>query len=127
MMTSSFDRLSHYFLDLGFFPGQVELGPGRLQLLRLAWSLSAYGLLVSGLLAQQCVDLTKRPIQFSVANLHWPVFAASAIAGLALFKPFMFWFNKKRHQPSWEHVLWAFSFGFFVNLSTNVIWKMVVK
>jgi hypothetical protein len=120
------NSLSKYFLNLGFYSGQIELGRD-LQQRRLAWSLSAYGLLVLGLLGQQCVNLANKPIQFSVANLQWPVFVASAIAGVALFPPFMFWFNKKRHQPSWEHVLWAFSFGFFINLSSNLIWKQFLK
>jgi hypothetical protein len=125
-MNSLLDGLSQYFLNLGFYPGQAELGED-LQWQRLAWSLAAYALLVLGLFGQQAVNLTNRPIQISMANLQWQVFAASAIAGLALFPPFMSWFNKKRHEPSWEHVLWAFSFGFFVNLSSNLIWKGFFK
>ena len=121
-MTSSLNKLGSYFFNLGFYSGEIEFGPG-LQRQRLAWSLSAYILLVLGLLGQQCVNLTNRPIRVSLANLEWPVLAASAIVGVALFPPFMSWFNKKRRQPSWEHVLWAFSFGFFVNLSSNLIWK----
>jgi hypothetical protein len=43
---------------------------------------------------------------------------------IALFPLFTEWFNKKRRKPSWEHVLWAFSYGFFVNLSIDATWKM---
>jgi hypothetical protein len=125
-MSFSLNSVSQYFLNLGFYSGRIELGPG-LQRQRLAWSLSAYVLLVLGLLGQQCVNLIIKPIQLSVTNLQWPVFAASAIVGVALFPPFMLWFNKKLNKPSWEHVLWAFSFGFFVNLSSNFIWKQFIK
>jgi hypothetical protein len=121
-MKSAWDGVTRYFLNLGFYSGETELGP-HLQMQRLAWSLTAYLLLVLGLLGQQCVNLTNKPIRLSLASLEWPVFAASAVVGVALFPLFMSWFNKKLRQPSWEHVLWAFSFGFFVNLSSNLIWK----
>jgi hypothetical protein len=122
-MISALTGVSRYFLDLGFYPSQVELG-SDLQHQRLRWSIFAYGLLVLGLFAQQCVNLTSRPIRLSLTDLHWSVFGASAIVGVALFPPFMSWFNKRlREGPSWEHLLWAFSFGFFVNLSSNLIWK----
>jgi hypothetical protein len=122
-MTSPVRLIESYFLNLGFSPSQIELGSAGVMRQRLKWTLSAYALLVLGLLAQQSIDLTKRPIRLSLARPEWPVLTASAIVGIALFPPFMLWFNKKRRKPSWEHVLWAFSFGFFVNLSSNFIWK----
>jgi hypothetical protein len=125
-MSSNTNRLTRYFLNLGFYSGEIEFG-AQLQRQRLAWSLSAYGLLVLGLLGQQCINLSNRPIRFSASNLNWPVLAASAIVGVALFPPFMLWFNKKLKKPSWEHVSWAFSFGFFINLSSNLIWKQIIK
>jgi RsiW-degrading membrane proteinase PrsW (M82 family) len=126
-MTTPLKRIEGYFLNLGFYPGQIELGPGGIMRKRLTWSLIAYALLVLGLLSQQCINLTKKPIRLSLAGIEWPVLAASLIVGIALFPPFMLWFNKKRRQPSWEHVLWAFSFGFFINLSSNFIWKQFLK
>jgi hypothetical protein len=121
-MNSSVRRVVRYFTDLGFYPGQIEFGAG-LVWRRLIWSLSAYCLLLLGLLAQQSIDLSSRPIRLSTQNLQISVIVASAIVAVALFRPFMHWFNRKRQQPSWEHVLWAFSFGFFINLSSNLIWK----
>lgn len=121
-MNSTVSRAAHYFLDLGFYPGQIEFGAG-LPRKRLLWSIAVYLLLFLGLLSQQCTDVSKVPIVFSVGNLRWTVLIASAVVAVALFPLFTRWFNKKRRKPSWEHVLWAFSFGFFVNLSTNVIWK----
>jgi hypothetical protein len=115
-------RVAGYFTDLGFYPGQIEFGPGLPQK-RLAWSLTAYVLLLLGILAQQIIDLGKKPLNPSWHNLTWPMLLASAVVAFALFPPFTSWFNHKRKKPSWEHVVWAFSFGFFVNLSTNLIWK----
>jgi hypothetical protein len=113
---------SRYFLDLGFHPGEIEFGTG-LPRKRLLWSLAVYGLLFLGLFSQQCINIRKAPIEFSLINLQWNVLGGSAIVAIALFPIFTHWFNIKRRRPSWEHVLWAFSFGFFVNLSSNVIWK----
>jgi hypothetical protein len=124
-MNAIFSRASRYFLDLGFYPEQIEFGTG-LPLKRLIWSIAAYLLLFMGLLSQQCIDLSKVPLAVSVSNLRWTVLAASAVVAIALFPPFTHWFNKKRQKPSWEHVLWAFSFGFFVNLSSNFIWKKLL-
>jgi hypothetical protein len=121
-MNDLLGRVGHYFVDLGFYPNQIEFGPALPQK-RLAWSLTAYLLLLLGIVAQQIIDLGKKPLSPSWHNLTWPMLLASAVVAVALFPPFTAWFNRKRKNPSWEHVLWAFSFGFFVNLSTNVIWK----
>ena len=115
-------RVSQYFLDLGFYPGQIEFGTG-LPRKRLIWSVIAYLSLFLGLFCQQCIDIGKVPIEFSARNVQWAVLGGSAVVGVALFPIFMHWFNYKRKKPSWEHVLWAFSFGFFIDLSSKVIWK----
>ena len=122
-MNTFLGRASRYFLDLGFYPGQIEFG-GGLPRKRLIWSVAVYLLLFVGLFSQQCIDLTKVPIKFSINNVQGDVLAGSAVVAIALFPVFMLWFNNKLNkEPSWEHVLWAFSFGFFVNLSSNLIWK----
>lgn len=121
-MNESLIHTSRYFLDLGFYPGQIEFGTG-LPRKRLIWSIVAYLLLFAGLLFQQCIDVSKAPIMFSPNNVRWTVLIASAVVAVALFPLFINWFNRKRQKPSWEHVLWAFSFGFFVNLSSNIIWN----
>ena len=115
-------RVSRYFLDLGFYPGQIEFGTG-LPRKRLIWSIAAYVLLFLGLFSHQCIDLSRKPIEFSPSNVRLTVLAASALVAIALFPAFVYWFNQKRKQPSWEHVLWAFSFGFFIDLSSALIWK----
>jgi hypothetical protein len=124
-MNPTLFRLSRYFLDLGFYGDQVDLGVSGLQRRRIYWSVSAYLLLVAGLLSQQAIDLNRRPLTLQMV-FDWRAVFASAIVGVALFAPFMHWLNRRRRKPSWEHVLWAFSFGFFVNLSTNFIWKKLL-
>jgi hypothetical protein len=120
-LTNLLPRLARYYLDLGFYSDRIELG-ANLQRRRMLWSLAAYGLLVLGLLAQQAIDLTRKPLKFSWI-FDWSVMAASAIVGVALFAPFAHWVTRRRKNLTWEHVLWAFSFGFFINLSSNLIWK----
>ena len=87
------------------------------------WTISAYVLLFLGLFSHQCIDLGRKPIEFSTSNVRLSVLAASAVLAIALFPAFIHWFNHKRKQPSWEHILWAFSFGFFIDLSSTLIWK----
>jgi hypothetical protein len=118
-MNATANRVVRYFLDLGFYPGEVELGTG-LQRKRLAWLITVYVLLFLGLSCRQWIDLKQEPVKFSVANLQLGVFVASAVVAIALFPPFTAWFNKRFRKPSWEQVMWAFSFGFLVNLS-NVV------
>ena len=69
-MNEFLSRASRYFLDLGFYPGQIEFGAG-LPRKRLIWSLAVYLLLFLGLLFRQCIDTSKVPLQFSVDNLQW--------------------------------------------------------
>jgi len=116
------NSVARYFLDLGFYPGEIEFGTG-LPRKRLAWSLAAYCLLFAGMLAHQIIDLTRIPITLALDRLNRSVFIASAVVAVALFPLFTHWFNGKRKRPSWEHVLWAFSFGFFVNASGSLVKK----
>jgi RsiW-degrading membrane proteinase PrsW (M82 family) len=116
------NRIARYFLDLGFYPSEIEFGTG-LPWKRLAWSLAAYVLLFMGLLAQQIIDVTRPPFRLSVDKLDTSVFLASAVVAVALFSLFTHWFNSKREQPSWEHVIWAFSFGFFVHVASSSLVK----
>jgi hypothetical protein len=120
------NSVKRYFLNLNFYPGQIEFGP-ELARKRLLWTISVYALLATGMLAQQVIDLTRHPLAIDLRNLSWNTFLASAVVALALLPPFMRWFNRKFPKPSYEHVIWAFSFGFFVNLSTNTLSKLVTK
>jgi len=115
----------NYFLNLDFYPGEIDFG--ALESKRLRWTLSAYGLLVLGLFCQQVTDLRRMPITVKLENVHWGVFIASMIVALALLPPFMRWLNNRHKNPSFIHVLWAFTVGFFVNLSTNVFASAIAK
>jgi hypothetical protein len=119
-------RAKRYLLNLNFYPGQIEFGPD-LSRKRLIWTMSVYALLAIGLVAQQAIDLTRHPLTIDWTNLSWNTLLASAVVALALLPPFMRWFNRKFPRPSYEHAIWTFSFGFFVNLSTNAMSKLVTK
>jgi uncharacterized membrane protein YczE len=114
-----------YFLDLEFFPDKIDFG--ELKGTRLRWTLSAYGLLALGLFCQQLIDLRQIPITVKLENVHWGVFIASLVVAVALLPPFMRWLNKRHKNPSFIHVLWAFTVGFFVNLSTNIFASAIAK
>jgi hypothetical protein len=118
------NRIGRYFLDLGFYPTEIELGQG-LARRRIAWSIVAYTLLFVGLFAQQTIDVKSVP-----ARVHRPdvsVLLVSIVVSLALFPPFTHWFNSKLKVPSWEHVLWAFSFGFFFPFSVDGVLKFAFR
>jgi hypothetical protein len=110
----------NFLFNLNFYPDQITFGPG-LQRKRLYWTVCSYILLVLGILARQCVSLSSTPLTFSVSNLRAPVALASAVLATALFPPFTRWFNKRIRKPSWPQVLWAFTFGYFVDLSSKVV------
>jgi hypothetical protein len=116
------NRVAGYFLNLGFYSGQIEFGTG-LQRKRVMWLIVAYLFLFLGLFSHQCIDTKRSPIEFAVNNVKWAVLAASAVVAIALFPFFTQWFNRDRKKPSWEQVLWAFSFGFFVDLSSTFLSK----
>jgi hypothetical protein len=123
-MDSIVAEVSHYLFDFGFFPDRVELGPS-LQRKRLLWTVSAYLLFWLGVFSRRCISLN--PVDLKLENLKWTIVAATFFVSLALFPLLMRWFNRKWKQPSWEHVMWAYSLGFFVDLSGSglhqVLWK----
>jgi hypothetical protein len=110
----------NYLLNLNFYPGELTFGPS-LQRKRLYWTFCSYMLLALGILARQCVPISAFPLTFSFSNMRPSVALASLIVATALFPPFTRWFNKQIKKPSWPQVLWAFSFGFFVDLSNKVV------
>jgi hypothetical protein len=106
-----------YFSNLEFLPAtsmdDVELGPqGR----RERWTMRAYLMFSLGIVARQLIPYPKVIVE--ATNLRWSVLVASLLIGLALFPPIMRWLNRKRRRPSFEHLVTAFSVGFFVNLAT---------
>jgi hypothetical protein len=84
---------------------------------RLAWNAAAYGLLVLGIIAQQNFCLS--PVRVCLDHLDWYVALGSAVLGLAVLPIMLRWFNSKFRKPSWEHVLFSFSIGFFLALSSH--------
>lgn len=104
-------------LDLGFYPGEVELG-SALPRQRLYWTCASFLLLVAGIFFRQCMRLPPPPpLSFSLENFQVGVAVGSLLLAFAMFGPFLRWFNRRKSEPSWEHVLWAFTFGFFCGSS----------
>ena len=112
-------------LDLGFYPDQVELGSG-LGRQRVYWTCTSFALLLAGIFSRQCIKLPPPPpLEFSLNNFRTSVFAASFLVAFALIGPFLRWFNRRKRKPSWEHIFWAFTFGFFLDLSTAAIARLM--
>lgn len=106
----------NYFTNLEFLPAQsldeVELGRSNR---RQRWTAATYALFCLGIFSRQIIAFPR--VEFAMANVRWSVLAASFIIGLALFPPVMRWLNRRRTRPSIEHVLTAFSTGFFIDLA----------
>lgn len=102
-----------YFTNLEFLPDTVELGASSS---RRRWTLGAYVTFCLGIFARQLIPYPKVVVE--ATNVRWSAFAASFIIGLALFPPVMRWLNGRRRKPSGEHLVTAFSFGFFVDLAS---------
>src|ERR1051326_6911537 len=119
------NRAYTYFTDLGFLGSreQIELGPTVTQL-RLLWTAGVYVLSSLGIFCRHYIDLPHLRLQ---APFSASVLAASFIVGLALLPLPMKWFNSKRAKPNWEHVLFAFSFGFFIHLASTGLGGQVIS
>jgi hypothetical protein len=102
-----------YFSNLEFLPDEVELGASTT---RRRWTIAAYVTFCLGIFARQLIPYPQVLVQSD--NLRWSALAASFIIGLALFPPVMRWLNTRRRKPSGEHLVTAFSFGFFVDLAS---------
>jgi hypothetical protein len=121
-MSNEIVRVSRYILNLGFAPDKIELGGASL---RMAWTVGAYLLLVAGIITRQ--NFCLGPVRICIDHLDWRVVAGSAVLGLAIFPVMMRWFNRKFRQPSWEHILFAFSIGFFLDLSSQGLKSFATK
>ena len=113
-----------YFTNLEFYPDRTELGPG-LQSRRNLLTGLMYMLLSLGIFAHEAVNIS--PVSFR--PVHWSTLGAAFVIGLALLPPAIRWINGRKHNPSWEQVLTAFSVGFFIDLSSKqvlaLIWKLI--
>jgi|HubBroStandDraft_1064217.scaffolds.fasta_scaffold45545_1 hypothetical protein len=106
--------IARYFTSLDFLWTEHTLGPS-LAKRRSYLTFLAYLLMSLGLFARQITAFPSVDMKWE--NLRYPVLLASFIIGLALFPPVMRWLNKRRPTPSAEHILMAFSTGFFVDLT----------
>jgi hypothetical protein len=108
--------MKRYFTDLGFLPAveQKDLTLGAAAA-RRRWTLLAYLAFSAGIFARQLVPFPRVVAEY--ANLRWSTLAGSLIIGLALFPPLMKWINSKRRKPSAQHLVSAFSYGFFIDLA----------
>lgn len=111
-----------YFTNLEFYADTTELGSGT-QTRRNWLTAFMYMLLSLGIFAQEAVDIAS----VSFKPVHWATLGASFVIGLALLPPLIRWLNRKRRVPSLEHVLTAFSVGFFIDLSSKEIYLQVIK
>ncbi len=111
------NRVLTYFTDLGFLGSReyIELGPTAAQL-RLLWTVGVYVMSSLGIFSRHYIDVPH--LRIPQEPFSATVLAASFIIGLALLPLPIKWFNSKRRKPKWEHVLFAFSFGFFVDLAS---------
>jgi len=112
-------RILRYFTDLGFLWTETKYGtgPGSVQSKRTQLTIAAYVFFSLGLFGRQITAFPKVIIAFE--NISWSVAIASFVIGSAVFPLVMNRLNKARPRPSFEHVLTAFSMGFFVDLSNE--------
>jgi|SRR5271170_5998888 len=114
-----------YFTNLEFYPAATELGSGPIQRKRNLLTVLMYILLSLGVFAHEAVSLV--PVSFRPVG--WSTFAASFVIGLALLPPAIRWINGRKHNPSWQQVITAFSIGFFIDFSSKAllgqIWKLI--
>jgi hypothetical protein len=115
--------MNTYITDLGFYADEAPLGPQpRSKLLVLGVYVAlAMGIFLRQISAFPAVDLRPQNLRISVA-------VASIILALVIAPPMNRWISR-RHQglPSWEHVLWTVTYGFFSDLLMNKIVVDVLK
>ena len=91
----------------------------------MLWTVTAYFLFWLGVFSRRCISLN--PVDLGLENLKWTIVVATFFVSLALVPLLMRWFNRKWKRPSWEHVIWAYSLGFFIDLSgtglRQVLWR----
>src|SRR5690349_9061775 len=107
-----------YFFNLDFYWDRLTLGPA-LQNKKLIWTATVYFLLSLGIFSRQITAFPK--VDLNTHNVTRSVLIASFVIGFALLPPVMRWISKRTKKPTWEHTLAAFSIGFFIDLSTQIL------
>lgn len=111
------------FFDLGFMPASTDpdvplmLGkrqPSRRQ--RDLWQLASWIFVTCGIFLRKGLVITE--LSWMSDRLTLKAFLASSVIALAIFRPFMRWFNKRRPRFGFEHFAASFGFGFSLDLAT---------
>jgi hypothetical protein len=114
--------LSSYLLNLEFVFGDERDKPvygRRSRLNKAAPAIVVYVLLALGIF---CRQITKFPVvDLNVENIRWSVFLASLIIGFALLPPVIRWINRGGKKLSAIQITTAFSIGFLIDLSSQLI------
>lgn len=115
------ETLASYF-SLGFeaepSPNDIPLMLGKRRPPRsqsLQWEFSCWLLMTAGIFLRKAMVVAD--LGWVHANLSFGAFLASAVIALAVFPPFMKWFNHRRPGSGLAHYATAFTFGFFVDLA----------
>jgi hypothetical protein len=112
-------RLADHFVDLGFQQKDIELGPSKWR-----WVALCYLIFCFGIVAREVSAFPKMTLIDALPD--WRVPAAAFVIGLALFPPVLRWVSgRKEGQPTIEHFLWCFSFGFFWSLIADYLEKVI--
>jgi len=128
------NKLRNYF-SLGFESKSVGQATPNLPLMlgkkrpsrreRLLWEIACWLLLTLGIFLRKAIVIATLgwvPGNFTVGAL-----LASAVIALAVFPPFMKWFNHRRLGASLENFAAAFAFGFFLDLASVAVHKIAPR
>jgi Kef-type K+ transport system membrane component KefB len=122
------EKLADYF-SLGFDTPSSSDIPLKLGKKRrgsrtnLLQELACWLLLTCGIFLRKALMLVD--LNWVDASLTPRAFLASAVIALAVFPPFMRWFNRSRPRPTLESLATAFAFGFFLNLAALAAHKIL--
>lgn len=122
------EKLADYF-NLGFdtpSSPDIPLKLGKRQTrhrISILQELACWLLLTCGIFLRKALMLVD--LNWVDASLTPRAFFASAVIALAVFPPFMRWFNRTRPRPSLESFATAFAFGFFLNLAALAAHKIL--
>jgi uncharacterized membrane protein YczE len=118
-------KLSAYLLNLEFAFNDERDEPvyGGADSKKAVLAIVVYILLALGIF---CRQITKFPIvDLNLENIRWSVFFASLIIGFALLPPVIRWLNRGGRRLSAIQVITAFSIGFLIDLSSQLITNLL--
>jgi hypothetical protein len=86
------------------------------------WEIACWLLLTLGVFFRKAIAIAT--LGWVQGNLTLGAFLASAVIALAVFPPFMKWFNRRRPGANLENFTTAFAFGFFLDLASVAAHKI---